>query len=257
VSDLSRRLSFELAGRVALVTGAGRNVGLRIAEVLAAHGATVAVNDSHADRAADAASTITAAGLRAIAAPADVTDAAAVAAMIERITAEAGPVDILVNNAGLPADGMAIGEFATSDSETWAPLVDLNLHGVLHCTRAVLPGMVERGWGRVVVVSSDAGRSGEAQLAVYAAAKAAGLGFVRSVAREVGRHGVTVNAVALGSMHREGTDPDVEARRARPYPTGRLGTPDDVAAAVLFLSSPEAAWITGQTLAVDGGYLTV
>lgn len=251
------RISFDLSGRVALVTGAGRHVGRHIAGVLAAHNATVAVNDINPDRAWSVAAELRAQGGRAAAAPGDVTRPDEVAGMLERISADLGPVDVLVNNAGLPSAGLPIGPFAFSDPASWQPVIDLNLLAVLYCTHAVLAGMVKRGWGRVVVVSSDAGRSGEAQLAVYAAAKSAALGFVRSAAREVGRNGVTVNAVALGSMRSENPRGEDDRRRARLYPVGRLGAPDDVAPALLFLCSSEASWITGQTLSVDGGYLTI
>jgi 3-oxoacyl-[acyl-carrier protein] reductase len=246
---------FDLHGRVALVTGAGQNVGARIAELLAEQGAAVAVNDLDASRADAVVQQIRAAGGVASSAIGDVTDGAQVAAVVAEVGDELGPVDVLVNNAGLPVEGLPTGPFADLDPSDWEATVQLNLHAVLRCTRAVLPSMIERSWGRVVTIVSDAGRSGEPQLAVYSAAKAGAIGFTRAIAKEVGRHGVTCNAVALGSIRRTEATGEADVRRARHYPMRRLGRPDDVAPAVLYFVSPAAGWVTGQTLGVDGGYV--
>ena len=244
-------MTFDLTGRVALVTGAGQGVGAGVARALAAQGATVAVNDLSPARAAAVADELAGAGGSATAVVADVTDRAAVTAMVGQIEATTGPVDVLVNNAGLPADGIRLRPFRDTTPEDWEPLLRLNLYGVLHCCHAVVGGMCDRGWGRVVTISSEAGRMGTGiGLSLYGAGKAGAVGFSRNLAREVAGSGVTVNCLSLGTIYRDGVD---EERLARPYPVGRLGHPADVAAAVVFLASEEAAWVTGQTIPVNGG----
>lgn len=247
---------FDLSGRIALVTGAGQGVGAAIAAALADQGATVLVNDLSEERAARCVEGIGRTGGRAEAAVADVTDREAVDALVQRAARRFGPVDILVNNAGVPADGLGIRHFVETDPADWPALVDLNLNAVLHCAHTVVPAMIERRWGRVVTIVSDAGRVGEAGIAVYAAAKAGAAGFARALAKEVGRFGVTSNCVSLGAIQPEDMAVDDVARRARHYPMRRLGRADDVAPAVVWLSSDEAGWVTGQTLSVSGGYVT-
>jgi NAD(P)-dependent dehydrogenase (short-subunit alcohol dehydrogenase family) len=241
-----------LAGRVALVTGAGRGVGAGVARGLAAAGAAVAVNDLDRGRADSVAADLTAAGARAAACVADVTDGAAVAGMVRDVATTLGPVDVLVNNAGIPADGFTLRAFRDMPVEDWDRFVRLNLYGVLHCAKATVEGMCERGWGRIVTVSSEAGRTGlPTGVSLYGASKAAAIGFSRHLALELVGTGVTVNCVALGLM---ATGPD-DTRRP-PWPTARLGQPDDVAAAITYLASDAAAWVTGQVLGVNGGALT-
>jgi 3-oxoacyl-[acyl-carrier protein] reductase len=243
---------FELNGRVALVTGAGQNVGAGIARCLAAQGAAVAVNDLFEERARATAEAIAAAGGKAVAAPFDVTDARAVAAGIERAAGALGPIDILVNNAGVPP-AMELRRFRDMDPGEWARFVDLNLYAVLHCARAVLDGMVERGFGRIVTISSGAGQMGLAVgVSIYGAAKAGAIGFCRHLALEVAGTGVTVNTVSLGLMSNLAGNEATKALAAT-VPCKRLGTPEDVAAAVLYFASDEASWVTGQTLGVNGG----
>jgi NAD(P)-dependent dehydrogenase (short-subunit alcohol dehydrogenase family) len=238
--------------RVALVTGAGQGVGAGIAAALGAAGAAVAVNDLHGDRAAAVAGQIGAAGGRAHPFEADVTDLGAVEAMVAAVAATIGPVDVLVNNAGIPADGFVPRPFRAMPVADWDVFVRLNLYGVLHGVKATVDGMCDRGWGRIVTVSSEAGRMGlPGGISLYGASKAAALGFSRHLALELLGTGVTANCVALGLM---ATGPD-DARRP-PRPTTRLGDPADVAAAVCFLASDEAEWITGQVLGVNGGALT-
>lgn len=230
-----------LDGRVALITGAGQGVGAGIARYLAEQGAEVVVNDLFADRAEAVAAEV---GGRAV--PFDVTDLDAVRAGFEA----AGPVDVLVNNAGIPADGFPLVDFVDSDPEVWRRFVDLNLYGVLHCTHTALPGMCERGWGRVVTISSEAGRVGMGiQVSLYGASKAAGIMLMKHLAHEVGPSGVTCNALALGGMEGIPLDP-----KRQPIP--RLGTGRDVGAAVAFLASDDAGWITGQVIPVNGGAVT-
>jgi len=246
---------FDLSGRVALVTGAGQNVGAEIARALAARGAAVVVNDLVPERATAVAAELTAAGARAAAVAFDVTDPAGVQAGVAAAAAELGPVDILVNNAGVP-EGMVTERFRETDAREWSRLVDLNLYGVLHCTHAVVGGMCERGWGRVLTISSSAGQIGlPFGVSLYGAAKGGALAFMRHLALEVARNGVTANAIALGLMDNVGDVAFVESM-APSIPVGRLGSADDAAAAAVFLASDEAAWITGQTLGVNGGSVT-
>ena len=252
--------AIDLQGRRALVTGAGQGIGRTIAMTLADAGAAVAVNDvvpAHADAVTNE---ILAAGGQASPVPFDVTDFVQVTSAVDRC----GAVDILVNNAG-NAGTAGFGrmcDFVESDPADWASYFGVNLYGVMHCTRAALPSMVRGGWGRVVTIISDAARYGDVKLAPYAAAKAGAAGFSRSVAREVGRHGITVNCVSLGTIETPATGrgsatPEAkEAERTllRPYVIRRRGRPDDVAGVVTYLVSPLASWITGQTYVVNGGY---
>ena len=246
---------FELEGRVALVTGAGQGAGAGIARMLAAQGAAVAVNDLVEERARRVADEIRSARGTSIAAPFDVTDASAVGAGVDAVAAALGPVDVLVNNAGIPP-GMGVVPFREMDPGEWAKYVDLNLYGVLHCTKAVIDGMCERGFGRVVTISSGAGQVGLALgVSLYAAGKGGAISFMRHLALEVARHGVTANTLALGLMDNQ-MDEAVTAQLAASIPVGRLGRPEDVAAAVVFLASDAASWITGQTIGVNGGSTT-
>jgi 3-oxoacyl-[acyl-carrier protein] reductase len=249
---------FSLAGHVALVTGAGQGVGAGIAEVLAELGAAVAVNDLFEERASAVAGRLRQARARALPVAADVTNRAQIEAGIARVHEELGTVDILVNNAGIPAGGMKLSRFADSSPDDWAAMVDLNLFGVMLTSHAVLPGMLQRRHGRIVTIVSDAGRVGEPYQVVYAAAKAGAAGFSRALAKEVGGQGVTCNCLSLGSiLSQDGlSDPERLAKQLKRYPVGRLGTPLDVAAAVAWLASDQAAWVTGQTIPVNGGYAT-
>jgi len=245
---------FRLDGRVALVTGGGRGVGAGIVQALAASGAAVAVNDLAPERADQAAREVGEAGGVALAAPFDVTDLAAVADGIETVTARLGPVDILVNNAGIAA-GWRAAPFRDLAPEEWAAPIDLNLYGVLHCVRATVDGMCDRGWGRIITISSGGGVMGLGSgLSTYGAGKGAAISFTRHLAIEVARFGVTANTLALGLMavtSGETTSPDAVRR----VPVGRLGTGDDVGAAVVWLAA-EGSWVTGQTLGINGGSIT-
>jgi NAD(P)-dependent dehydrogenase (short-subunit alcohol dehydrogenase family) len=262
--------TIDLAGRRALVTGGGQGIGRATAHALAEAGASVVVNDVVADRADGVAGEIHDAGGEADAAAFDVTDPQAV----QTAFAELGGVDILVNNAGnAGTEGFGpMVPFADTDPDTWDRYLRVNLYGVMYCTHAALPAMIARREGRIVTVVSDAGRFGDAYLAPYAAAKAGAAGFCRSVAREVGRHGITVNCVSLGTVRTpaatastereqldradDPADADDEATRRRlsRYIIRRPGEPADIAAMVTYLASPLASWITGQTYPVNGGY---
>lgn len=240
---------FELEGRKALVTGAGRGMGFGIAAKLAKQGAHVVVNDLFPERAEKACRTLQGQGYVASHATFDVTDYNAVSLAV----ADLGPIDILVNNAGIPGvEGMELKPFIDMSPEDWRPQVDLNLYGTLNCTHCVLPGMVGRGWGRVLVISSDAGRAGSnAGVTIYGSCKAAAVQLVRNLSQEVADKGVTINAIALGPM--DNLPKEYEEWMVRGIPVGRMGRPDDAGAAAAFLASEESAWITGQLLPVNGG----
>lgn len=243
---------FDLSGRTALVTGAGRNIGAGIAKGLAGQGAHVVVNDYFADRVQATTDEIVAAGGSASPAAFDVTDRDAVLAAVARL----GAVDILVNNAGLagPTD-MKAEKFRDMDPADWQASVDVNLYGVMNCCHAVLDGMCERGWGRIITISSAAGTHGvNIGVAPYSAGKGGGLAFTRSLALEVARSGVTANTLALGLFERKNRE--ITEQFARAVPVGRTGRPSDVAAACVWLASNEAEWVTAQTIGINGGSLT-
>lgn len=253
-------LESDLSQRRALITGAGQGVGRGMALAFGAAGAEVLVNDLNLERATGVVDEIAAVGGTAMAVPFDVTDYAAVTAAV----AAAGPVNILVNNAGnAGAEGFATRTpFAETDPADWDPFLRVNLYGVLNCTRAALPAMVEDGWGRVLTIVSDAGRTGDANGAAYAAAKAGAAGLMRSIALETGRYGVTANSIALGTMRTPLTEPlwaqmaDSPQAKAilQPYAIRRPGLPEDVTHLAVLLASEHGAWITGQTIPVNGGY---
>jgi NAD(P)-dependent dehydrogenase (short-subunit alcohol dehydrogenase family) len=250
--------TIDLSGHRALVTGAGQGVGRGIATTLAEAGAEVLVNDLVLERAQSVVGEIEDAGGKAQPAVFDVTDYDAVLDAV----AEGGPVDILVNNAGNAgrAATMGLEDLATlvqTEPDDWETFIKVNMYGVMYAVRAALPAMIESGWGRIVTVISDTARVGETHMAAYSAAKAGAAGFCRSVAREVGRHGITVNCVALGTMNTQGIPPEEDEAMApilKRYVIRRRGLPRDVAAMVTFLASTESEWITGQTYPVNGGY---
>jgi NAD(P)-dependent dehydrogenase (short-subunit alcohol dehydrogenase family) len=253
----------DLAGRTVLVTGGGQGVGRGVAALCAQRGARIVVNDYHLDRAAAVCAEIGAAGGEALALRCDVSDYDDVTAMVEHAVSRFGRIDVLVNNAGNagPAAGSLFDQppFWETDPTEWTRWLSTNLFGVLNVTRACLPHMVQHRWGRVVTVISDAGRVGEANLVVYGGAKAGAAGFSRGLAKAVGRHGVTVNCVALGSMNTASVaevtgDPKLLKQVLSGYSIRRLGEPDDAAQMIAFLASDAASWITGQTYPVNGGY---
>lgn len=256
----------DLGGQIAFVTGAGQGAGRAIALALAEHGAGgVAVNDFVAERAEAVVAEIEALGVRAVAVPADVGDHGAVRAAVGKAAEKLGPVTLLVNNAGNAGPNAQMGfspPFWESDPAEWGRFFRTNLDGVMNCCHAALPAMVEAGRGRIVTIVSDAGRVGEARLAAYSAAKAGANGFVRALARETGRHGITCNAISLSTLEPAMEPEQLEQfyahervkKQMASYVLRRFGKPEDVAAMALFLCSDAASWITGQTYPVNGGY---
>ena len=240
---------FDLTGRTALVTGSGQHVGAGIARALASQGATVIVNDIVAERAQQTADAIVAAGGSARISAFDVTDYAQVVTAVDA----AGDVDILVNNAGNGgAVGMAMKQFKDTEPSDWDAPIDVNLYGVLNCTRAVINGMRDRNWGRVITISSGAGITGlRIGVSPYAAGKGGAVAFMRHLAAENARAGVTANSIAIGLMQPPQSNA-LESMAAQ-VPVGRTGVPEDIGSCCVYLASDEASWMTGQTLHLDGG----
>lgn len=245
---------FDLSGREALVTGAGQGIGAGIARHLAAQGAKVWINDISAEKAEAVASALRDVGAAADALPFDVTQREAVVAALANHT-----IDIVVNNAGnAGARMMQPAPFREMDPAQWDGPIDVNLYGVMNTTHAVLAKMCERGFGRLITIASGAGVVGlPIGVAPYGAGKAAGISFMRHMAIENAGLGVTANSLALGLMEMtDVNDADLVAKLASTIPCGRLGTGDDVGPACVWLASNEAAWVTGQTIHVNGGSLT-
>ncbi|MEW6752712.1 MAG: 3-oxoacyl-ACP reductase FabG [Candidatus Latescibacterota bacterium] len=249
---------FELSGKIALVTGAGSGIGRASAVALARAGADVVVNDIDGERAARVAATVQARGRRALWRVASVADPAAVAAMVDAAWEELGPIDILVNNAGIyvPHEG----GLETLPLEAWHAILDVNLHGVFHCTQAVLRRMLpRRAGGRIINISSILSQAAHFSASSYHVSKAGVNALTRSLAVDLAPHKITVNAIGPGAIASEGLGASLGEEVVRAYrrriPYGARGRPEDIAHAVVFLASPEARYITGQFLAVDGGYL--
>ncbi len=242
-------MKIDLSGRTALVTGSTRGIGRAIAEALAAAGARVAVVGRDQAKAAEAAAAI---GGGAQGFAADVGDPASITALVESVEKAFGQIDILVNNAGLTRDNIL---FRIKDDD-WDTVLDANLRGAFLAIRATSRGMIKRRWGRIINIASIVGITGNKGQANYAASKAGLIGLTKSVAKELGSRNVLVNAVAPGFIETDMTaamTPEARAALSGQIPLERLGSPKDIAGVVTFLASEYAAYITGQTLVVDGG----
>jgi NAD(P)-dependent dehydrogenase (short-subunit alcohol dehydrogenase family) len=247
-----------LKGKVALVTGGGRDVGREIAMTLAAAGATVGVNyNSSATEAQAVVADIQKAGGQAKAYRANVGNYAEVKAMVDALVQDFGRIDILVNNAGV-----VISErFVNSTPEQWAKQIDVDLYGTIHTCHAVAPYMVKQNGGRMITLAGDSSRVGENGIAIAAAARAGGIALMKSLAKELGRNNVTANAISLGLIETSHSNAEFLAANrekiVKQYPLRRIGAPTDVAPTVAFLASDAASWITGQVLSVNGGFCMV
>jgi 3-oxoacyl-[acyl-carrier protein] reductase len=242
-----------LEGRVSLVTGASRGIGRAIAQAFAAEGAHVVLAARDSAKLAEAVAEIQAKGGKAEALAVDVADRASVEAAVAHVVSAHGRVDHLVNNAGVTRDNLLL----RMKDEEWRQVLDTNLTGAFLCTQAVLKPMLKQRSGRIVTITSVVGLAGNAGQANYAASKAGVIGFTKSVAREVASRGITANAIAPGFIETDMTAAMSEKARDVVFaaiPLGRVGRPEDVAGAALFLVSDAAAYVTGQVLAVDGGF---
>jgi NAD(P)-dependent dehydrogenase (short-subunit alcohol dehydrogenase family) len=250
-------IPIDLSGQVALVTGGGSGIGEAIATTLAQAGASVAVADLSQESATRVAASIRGSGGNAQPIQMDIADPASVYAGIQLVRAELGPVSILVNNAAT----WVVKEFKDTTPAEVKRTIDVTLIGTINVTRAALPDVIEQR-GRIINTISDSARTGERYMSVYAAAKAGLMGLTKSLAKEVGRDGVTVNGVSPGTTSTPGSSAFIEGaggpeKLARAYPLGRIGEPADIANAVLFFASPLSSWITGQILSVSGGFTMV
>jgi len=240
---------FDLTGKCALVTGASGGIGRAIATALHARGATVALSGTRRDALEGLAKEL---GARTHVTPANLGDAAAADQLVKDAEAAMGAVDILVNNAGLTRDGLAM----RMKDDDWQAVLDVNLTAAFRLSRAVMRGMMKRRWGRIVGITSVVGVTGNAGQANYAASKAGMIGMSKSLAQELASRGITVNCVAPGFISTAMTDAltdDQKQKLAASIPAGRFGTIEDIAAGVVYLSSEEASYVTGQTLHINGG----
>ena len=240
---------FDLTGKTALITGASGGIGAAIARALHGAGATVALSGTREGPLADLAAEL---GSRAHVLPCNLSDPAAVEALPKAALAAMGGLDILVNNAGITKDQL----FMRMSDDDWAQVLDVNLTATMRLCRGVMRPMMKSRWGRIINISSIVGATGNPGQANYAASKAGMIGMTKSLAAEVASRGITANAVAPGFIATPMTDKLNDEQKARintQIPAGRMGTPEDIAAAVLFLASPEAGYVTGATLHVNGG----
>jgi 3-oxoacyl-[acyl-carrier protein] reductase len=243
-----------LQGRVAIVTGAAQGIGRAIAESLAQAGADIVVADLDPGRSRDTVVAVEKVGRKALNVKVNVADANETKAMADEVMKEWGKIDILVNNAGITRDGLLL----RMKEDDWNLVLQVNVNGTFNCTKAVLQPMTKQRYGRIVNIDSIVGAMGNVGQANYAASKAAVIGFSKTVAREYASRNITVNAVAPGFIDTamtQGLSADVKDTLQKQIPLGRLGTPADIAAAVRFLVSEDAAYITGHVLHVNGGML--
>jgi NAD(P)-dependent dehydrogenase (short-subunit alcohol dehydrogenase family) len=250
-------VQIDLSSDVAVVTGGGSGIGAGIATLLAEAGAKVAILDMSAEAAKTVAEQINGNGGTAIGVEANITDESGVEQALTSVREQLGPVSVLVNNAAT----WTIKKFQDTTADETQRVIDVTLVGTINVMRAALPQLLETK-GRIVNVASDSARTGEHSMSVYAGAKAGVVAVTKSIAQEVGRKGVRANVVAPGTTQTPGIAAFIEQvggpdKLAKAYPLGRLGQPEDIAGAVLFLASPLSSWITGQVLSVSGGYTMV
>jgi len=260
-------MDLELAGKTVIVTGGGSNIGRAICLNFAKEKLNLVIAELDEKQGNKVAAEAEALGSKVLFVQTDVTNNEQVESMVQKANDEFGPIDILVNNVGWNIDQM----FMQETREKWEKIININYWGPINCTRAVLDQMVEQKKGAIVNIGSDAGRMGEFREVVYAGCKGAVIAFTKALAREVGKHGLRLNVVCPGLTVPESNDeigdnslwsgemmnvftPDAQARAAKAYPLRKLGKADEVAKAVLFIASPCASHITGQTLSVSGGY---
>jgi 3-oxoacyl-[acyl-carrier protein] reductase len=242
-------MMFDLSGKSALVTGASGGIGGAIAKALHARGATVGLSGTRVEPLEKLKAEL---GERAHVLPADLGDAAAIEALLKSADAALGGIDILINNAGLTRDNLAL----RMKDEDWQKVIDVNLTAGFRLARGAMRGMMKKRWGRIIGITSVVGVTGNPGQANYAAAKAGMIGMSKSLAQEVASRGITVNCVAPGFIETQMTGALNEEQKARiltAVPAGRLGQSDEIAAAVVYLASQEAAYVTGQTIHVNGG----
>lgn len=242
----------KLGGKIALVTGGAQGIGRAIALALAREGAQVAISDINLEKAQETCREIEALGRKALAVGGSVADAKAAEAMVEKTVEAFGGLDILVNNAGITRDGILL----RMKEEDWDLVLDVNLKGAFHCAKASLRPLIKRGRGKIINIASVTGQMGNAGQANYAASKAGLIGLTKSVAREYASRNIQVNAVAPGFIDTAMSQAIPQKEREmliKAIPMERLGTPEDIAEAVLFLASPASDYITGQVLNVNGG----
>ena len=244
---------FDLTGKTALVTGASGGIGADIARALHGAGATLALSGTRTEPLEALAGEL---GERAHVLPCNLSDPQAVEGLVKRAVEAMGSLDILVNNAGITRDGLVM----RMSDEDWQAVIDVNLTATFRLCRAAIRGMMKARWGRIVNISSVVGTTGNAGQVNYAASKAGMVGLSKSLAAEVASRGITVNCIAPGFIETAMTDKLNEAQRAGilgAVPAGRMGRPEEIAAAVLYLASPEAGYVTGATLHVNGGMAMV
>jgi len=259
-------MDLELKDRVALVTGSGQGIGRTIALALAAEGALVAVNDVNVKGVEETVDALRRLGNKAIAAPCDITNLEAVKIMADKVQGDLGRIDILVNNAALLISHEM---FVDTNPEDCDKEIRVILYGTMNCVRAVLPGMIQRKYGKVINIVTDAARAGQERQCNYSAAKGGVISFTKSIAKEVGRHNINVNAISPGATNSpmrlemlrqlrenigEAKADEREEKVKRAYALRRIGEPQDIANAVVFLASEATRQITGQILSVNGGY---
>lgn len=247
-------MDLQLANQVVIITGGASGIGRTTAEYFRREGARLVLADAQAAALETAVAALRAAGATVVGEVVDVRDYAACERLVARAAAEFGRVDVLVNSAGIGGPMMF---FAETRPEDWQDLIAINLVGVMNCCRAVADRMIAQHSGRIINLASEAGKANEKRIVAYGATKGGVISLTRGLAVELGRHGITVNAVCPGVTRTPMTSyitDEMEREWARMYPLGRLGRPEDIAPLITFLASSQASWITGQAISVSGGF---